>query len=307
VPPTATPVPATATAVPLTATPVPPTATTLTLASLSGKVDPPASGIRVALMPLFPDTTTAEDGTFRIRDIPPGDYSAYAIGSNGQSGDPVSVHMAGEVTVNLRLTQFTGQPNVYMGKVVGANGTPVNDAVVWRLGGAGRATSDSNGKFSLVDAFGDLNDHLSPVNVTFIATSGDRWGYQYVDFSKESPKPEIKLTHQGNAPRPPDQLLNVRNLGSGASGQVDGGRAVYFTALWDVDNTAGRGEVKLDPLPPGDRPNGVQNQQCKGDCGNWSGNLRVIKLPTQGKVTVGIVASQSGAPNWVQAQVVALR
>jgi hypothetical protein len=203
---------------------------------------------------------------------------------------------------------FTGQPFVYIGRVVGQNNNPVNGAVVWRVGGAGRTTAESDGRFRLVDAFGDLHDHLSPSKVAFMASSGDRWGYAFVDFGQASAKAEIKLDRQGNAPRPPQLVLDVRNPGTDLTKsprQLDSGPTLYFTARWpDQTNVGGNFAVSLNPEPADLRS--VQNQGCYGDCSGYKGNIRVIKLPTQGKFTLGIDAN-AGIPNWAEAQVVAGR
>ena len=62
------------------------------------------------------------------------------------------------------------------------------------------------------------------------------------------------------------------------------------------------GKVEVNPNPPAER----QNDQCLGDCAGYSGRIRIIRMPTQGKFTIGIDAD-AGPPNWSEAQVVAAR
>jgi hypothetical protein len=294
--PTPTPVPA--------ATPTPPVNP---LASLSGRITPGQGGLQVQLLPALLSADANDDGSYRLADIPQGEYSAYAVNTrNGLSSDEYRINLeAGERELNMQLRNFDGSPAVYIGRVLDQNGNPINNALVWRLAGAGRTTSESSGTFRLVDAFGDRPDRASPRNVVVIATSGNRWGYSQVDFNTDPNRAlDVRLTRTGRMPTPPRRVLDIRADNNTAQMQqtprpFKAGDADYVTLFWpDEQNQVGL--INVNPnVDGGER----QSQDCFGNCFSYKGNIRVIRLPTNRDFTIGV---QSGTtPNWAEAQVVA--
>ncbi|MDQ3809066.1 MAG: hypothetical protein M3336_02130 [Chloroflexota bacterium] len=292
-------------------TPVGP-APAVTTASLSGRVNPALAGSRVMLLPLAIEAAVDATGAFQVADLPPGEHSAYAVAPTGQVSDAYRLTLtAGEARqLDIELAPFkAGSPAVYIGRVVSASGSPVNNAVVWRLGGAGRTSSESDGSFRLVDAFGDLQGHQSPHKVTFVAMSADRWGWLTVDFERSpSQSFDVRLNQQGRSPTPPRRVYDVREATPrlrGSPHQFQAREGDYFTAFWaDENNQVGSVEIK----PDGGNLASVQSQDCLGACSGYKGNIRVIRLPSQGSFTLGLPADVDPAKvNWREAQVVAYR
>src|SRR5262249_11404592 len=141
---------------------------------------------------------------------PFGEHFLYAMDPKGQVSDTYRVSLnGGEVTLNMDLQQFKpGNVGLFVGHVVNASGGPVTGAVVWRVGGAGRTTSEAQGLFHLVDTFPAPATRRPPDKVTFIATNGDRWGLSTFAFSDGPLKArvEVKLSREGNVPSPPRRV-----------------------------------------------------------------------------------------------------
>jgi hypothetical protein len=303
---TPTPTPTTA---PVQATPTP---TPNPLASLSGRINPAQPELRVLVLPLNLRANADASGAYQLAGLPPGDYSVYAVAPNGRLSDPYRVSLAAGAaqTLNMELEPFrAGSPVVYIGRVVNANNQPVNNTPVWRIGGAGRTFTETDGSFRLVDAFGPVENTASPRKVTFVAAQGDRWGYTAVDFDQNpNARFEVRLTQTGTPPPMPDRVADVRSATARLASQplsFRSGEAHYFTALWD-DQTSNSDVVEIKP--GGDNLPSVQSQQCLGNCGDFRGNVRVIKLPERGDFTLGLVPGIDPATvRWREAQVVAYR
>jgi hypothetical protein len=308
VPVVATPTPA---PVPATATPAPPTPTPVAAvarAALSGRITPGRAGLTVLLLPTKDETDANDDGSYRLTDIAPGEYSAYARDrkTNGLSSDEYRITLGpGERELDMQLRNFDGSPALYAGRVLDQNGNPVHNAVVWRFGGAGRTESESNGQFRLVDAFGDRPDRASPRSALFMAISGDRWGYAQVNFNDDRNRViEVRLTRTGNLPTPPRRVLDIRAGNATAEMQqtprrFSAGDAHYVTMFWTGD-AAEVGDVIVNPEVDN---SSRQSQDCYGNCFTYKGNIRVVRLPSDRDFTIAV--QQGGTPNWAEAQVVA--
>ncbi|HEY3058400.1 MAG TPA: hypothetical protein VGL99_05440 [Chloroflexota bacterium] len=306
-------VPATATPLPLaTPTPVPeaPTPTPIPTAALSGLVKPAQSGIRVAFLDIPLETTTAGDGAYAIAGIPLGEHFLYAMDAKGQVSDTYRVSLnAALVALNIDLQEFKpGSPGLFVGHIVNASGAPVSGATVWRVGGAGRTTSEAQGLFRLVDTFADSGNPKPPDKLTIIAVSGDRWGLQSFDFSGGPNKNrlEVKLTHQGSAPVSPKHVSDFKST------VFDANAADAFTARWPNN---GSDLIAVDvvdkdgkPLPDGSFT--MKSTGCMGECDTFEGSGISIKLPRNIPFRLAVRGKNGGdpaKPGWDEAQLVSFK
>ena len=303
-------VPATATPVPVpTATPVPeaPTPTPLSTAALSGLVKPPQSGVRIAFLDLPLETTTGGDGAYAIVGVPLGEHFLFAMDSKGQVSDTYRVSLnAAQVALNIDLQEFKpGSPGLFVGHIVNASGAPVSGATVWRVGGAGRTTSEAQGLFRLVDTFADGANPKPPDKLSIVAVSGDRWGVQSFDFSSGPNKNrlEVKLTRQGSAPVPPKRVSDFKST------LFEANSADAFTARWPNN---GVDLIAVDVVDKDGKAlaSTLKSTQCMGECDGFDGSALSIKLPRDVPFRLVVHGKNGGdpaKPGWDEAQLVSLK
>jgi hypothetical protein len=308
---------ATPTSVPAapTATPVPaaPTATPVPTVALTGVVKPPQDGTRVLFLDLPLEAPTAADGAFAITGLPIGEHFVYAMDAKGQVSDTFRVNLSPpSASLNIDLQEFKpGSPGLFVGHVVGPNGAPVSGATVWRLGGAGRTTSENGGLFRLVDTFADSGNPKPPDKVNLVAVNGDRWGVQSVDFANGTNKDrvEVKLSQQGSAPAPPRRVYDFLSNGPRL---FNPNEADFFTARWPNNGTdlIGVDVVDKDNKPLPDGSFSLKSAQCMGECNNFDGSAYSVKLPRNQSFRIVLTSKNGGditKPGWDQAQLVSLK
>jgi hypothetical protein len=310
--PTATPTPAPVVVAP-TATPTP-APVTPTTAQLAGLVKPGQNGIRVAFIDLPLETSTAGDGAYAIGDVPFGEHFVYAMDPKGQVSDTYRVNLnAPQIALNMDLQEFKpGSPGLFVGHVVGNNNAPQNGATVWRLGGAGRTSSENQGLFRLVDTFADASNPKAPDKVTLIAVSGDRWGLTTVNFAGDPNKDrvEIKLTRQGNPPSPPKRISGFQP--NDTSKVFDANIAEFLTVRFPSNGTdfIGFDIVDKDGKALSENAFTLKSSSCLGECNTFDGSAYAIKLPRNQPFRIQLKSKNGGditKPGWDEAQFVSTR
>jgi hypothetical protein len=310
--PTATPTPAPVVVAP-TATPTP-APITPTTAQLAGLVKPGQNGIRVAFLDLPLETSTAGDGAYSIGDVPLGEHFVYAMDPKGQVSDTYRVNLnAPQIALNMDLQEFKpGNPGLFVGHVVGNNNAPLNGATVWRLGGAGRTTSENQGLFRLVDTFADASNPKAPDKVTLIAVSGDRWGLATLNFSGDPNKDrvEIKLSRQGGAPTPPKRISGFQPTDT--TKVFNPNTAEFLTVRFPNNGTdlIGIDVVDKDGKPLNENAFAVKSSGCEGECNTFEGSAYAIKLPRNQPFRIVLTPKNGGditKPGWDEAQFLAAR
>ena len=211
----------------------------------------------------------------------------------------------------MDLQEFKpGQAGLFLGRVVGPNGSPVNNATVWRLGGVGRSTSNAQGRFQLVDTFGNAANPKPPDRVTFIAIAPERWGLLTVNFaSGPQQSVEIRLSRTGPAPPAPRIAWDFAG-NSSIMHRFNANEADFFTARWTNNGGDLIGIEAVDaggrPLPPDQLV--VLNAQCLGMCEGFSGSAITARLPRGQVYTLRTTAANGGdrtKPGWSEAYALA--
>lgn len=296
-PATATPEPAVATAThtpaptstrPATLTPTPTSAPTYTLSGTVTRDGNLAANVRVSVLELSLETATGADGGFSFAGLQNSSYRLVAEDSDLTS-TPLKVDtIVPQVPVRIELVPPKGGlPSLFVGQV---SGTDVAGVTVRRLGGAGQTTTDTNGKFLLVDAHVDSSGQMteSPLDAVIIATKGNRWGFAIGPFNNSLTVP---LTRTGSPPVAAAKPLMTRaDLINGAT--INQSVNVLLTARW-----VGPSTEAVNILPQG---NVFSTKDCQGACSGVTAVGVAVYLPRGTTYTLGVTA-----PRWVEAQVLA--
>jgi hypothetical protein len=261
---------------PPVATTTPPTtpAPALLTGVLSGQVKPPdlsPDGLQVWLEEI-PKQTVVQQAAYTLPDIPYGTYTLY-VGATPQDQNehPRVIIDQASVVLNIQLEPpGPGVPPVFQGKVVHADGTP-GGTTVWRLGDAGRTTTDKDGKFTLVDTGARLDQNGSgSINQhgRLAAVSGDHWAisgfFQDTNATKSPLTVDLRLDKTGTQPRPPVLVCNFLATPadpSCASFQPSGG---FLTARLKPGADSSAVQVSFVFNDRSTQPAATLNNRCDG-------------------------------------------
>lgn len=197
--------------------------------------------LNVFTIPSTRTTSTDSTGSFRIVDVPPGDYTLYARSYTergiASANARVSVHPGDATTADLVLSSSTANVGAVKGVVLDERSRPVSGAAIRSMPGEREYTSGIDGTFVIPD----VSAGVYRISVTKDTTSGE---IQADVRERQLSSVEIML-------RPID-TVNATLIGSVRESTLPlEGVEVRIVSLGIVDTTDAKGTYRIPSIPEG--------------------------------------------------------
>lgn len=214
--------------------------------SIIGRVSNPLQqyevhNINVFTIPSSRTTSTDSSGSFRIVDVPPGDYTLYARSYNeraiASANARVSVHPGDATTADLVVSSSTANVGAVKGVVLDERSQPVSGAAIRSMPGEREYLSGIDGTFIIPD----VSAGVYRISATKDSTSGE---VQADVQERQLSTVEIML-------RPID-TVNATVIGNVRESTLPlEGVEVRIVSLGIVDTTDANGTYRIPSIPEG--------------------------------------------------------